>query len=43
MKTISQVMGASVYAIVWRTGAVSHELRRREIGETARNSEDDEA
>jgi len=43
MKTISQVTGLSVYAIVWRAGAVSHQLRRREVGETTCKRQDDEA
>ena len=43
MKTISQVMGVSVYAIAWRAGAVSHQLRRREVGETTCKRQDDEA
>jgi hypothetical protein len=43
MKTISQVTGLSVYAIVWRAGAVSHQLRRCEVGETTCKRQDDEA
>jgi len=43
MKTISQVMGDSVYAIARRAGVLPHQLRRREIRETACERQNDQS
>ena len=42
MKTISQAMGNSVYAIVRRAGALPQQERRRQVGETACERQYDE-
>ncbi len=43
MRTISQVMGDSVYAIIRRAGALTQQLRRRKVSEAACERENDQS